>query len=240
MENDRRLDAITAAIDLASVAAAPAFGAVLIAQFDDPRGINAIWPAIAFIGFCVAIWLVRRLQPEGQNALGPEQSIAKPAAWAGMSTIVGTVLLLVAMGHVAGGVGAGFDEVGDVAGFVLAWVVVAILFTPLGLLWAGEPKPLREDRRLHGEVGVLIAADLTMLIMIAYFEWVMHSMPGFGEQGPMPAIGLIGLPIGIVAFLLMCGAPRLLLLARRFSWVGAASLVVSTGWYLISSFYFWW
>jgi hypothetical protein len=237
-ETDRRLDVATAAIDLASVATAPALGAFLIAQFGDPRGINAIWPAIGLIAFCVAIWLVRRLQPEGQNALGPEESISKPAAWAGMSTIVGTVLLLVAMGHVAGG--GGMPNLSGFVGFLLSWVVVAVLFTPLGLLWAGQPKPVREERRLPAEVGVIVAGDLTMLIMVAYFEWVMMSMPGFGEQGPMPAVGLIGLPIGIVAFLLMCGAPRLLLLGRRFSWVGAGSLFASTGLYLIDAFYFWW
>jgi hypothetical protein len=239
MTNERRLDMMTAAIDLGSIVAAPAVGTFLIAQFDDPKGVNAIWPALAFLCFCVAIWLVRRLEPEGQNALGPEESISKPAAWAGMSTIVGTVLLLVALGHVAGG-GSGMGVLDGFVGFLLSWVVVAILFTPLGLLWAGKPKPLRESRRLAGEVGVLVAGDLTMLIMVAYFEWVMMAQPGFGEQGPMPAIGLIGLPIGIVAFLLMCGAPRLLLLARRFSWVGGASLFVSTGWYLIDAFYFWW
>ncbi|MFV8749990.1 hypothetical protein ACNOYE_05540 [Nannocystaceae bacterium ST9] len=56
----------------------------------------------------------------------------------------------------------------------------------------------------------------------------------------MPAVALIGLPIGIVAFQLMCGAPRLLTLAREFSWERAGSLVASTGWYLVSSFHGWW
>ncbi len=237
----RRLDLITAAVDLTAALVEPVFGAWLLAQFSEPRGVNAIWPALGLLGFCVAIVLVRRLQPEGEpNPLAPDPSIRDPTAWLGISTIVGTVLLLVAMANVSGdGLGEAFGAGGGVLGFVLAWVVVALLFTPLALLWVGDATPIRESRRPHAEVAALVASDLTMLIMVAYWEHLMISIPGFTEQGPLPAVALTGLPIMIVAFLLMCGAPRLLLLTRRFSWIGAVSLVASTGWYLVSSFYGW-
>jgi hypothetical protein len=238
---DRQLDWITAAIDLVAAVAAPVFGAWLVEQFREPRGQNAIWPLLGWCCFCGAIMLVRRLQPAGEpNPLAPDPSITKPASWVGMSAIVGTSLLLIAMAIVSGaGVGAVFDGSG-VLGFLLSWVVVAMLFTPLALLWVGEPKPVSEQRRTQAEIAVIVASDLAMLIMVAFFEFVMFSQnPELATQGPMPAIALIGLPIAIVAFLLMCGAPRLLLLTRSFSWVGAGSLVVSTGWYLISSFYGW-
>src|SRR5690349_13251962 len=107
---DFRLDAITAALDLVSTIAAPVFGAYLVEQFGDRRGVNAVWPLLGWICFCGAIWLVRRLQPAGeQNPMAPDPSITKPASWLGMSTIVGTVLLLTAMAYVSGeGVGAVF------------------------------------------------------------------------------------------------------------------------------------
>ena len=237
---DRRLDVITMGIDLAAGVAAPVFGAYLVEQFGDPRGINVIWPALGWVCFCGAIWLVRRLQPKDKpNPLAPDPSITTPAAWVGMSTIVGTTLLLVAMAVVSGaGIGAVFQK--GAIGFLLSVVAVALLFAPLGLLWAGEPKPIPASRRLHAEVVVLVVSDLCMLIMVAFWEFLMISQnPEMADQGPMPAIALIGLPIAIVAFLLMCGAPRLLLLTRSFSWVGVACLVVSTGWYLVSSFYGW-
>jgi hypothetical protein len=236
----RQLDWITAAIDLAAAVAAPVFGAWLVEQFGEPRGVNAIWPLLGWCCFCGAIMLVRRLQPAGEpNPLAPDPSITKPASWVGMSAIVGTSLLLIAIAIVSGaGMGAVFE--GGVVGFVLSLVVTAMLFAPLALLWVGEPEPIGEQRRTHAEIAVLVASDLAMLIMIAFFEFLMYSQnPELATQGPMPAIALIGLPIAIVAFLLMCGAPRLLLLTRSFSWVGAGSLVLSTGWYLISSFYNW-
>jgi hypothetical protein len=237
----RRLDLITAGIDLAASLAAPVFGAYLVDQFNNPRGVNALWPLLGWVCFCGAIMLVRRLQPGGEaNPLAPDPSIAKPASWVGMSTIVGTTMLLTAMAYVSGeGLGAVFEGSG-VIGFLLSWVVVAMLFTPLGLLWAGQPEPIRESRRLHAEIGVIVISDVCMLIMVAFWEYLMFSqVPDLAQQGPMPAVALIGLPIAIVGFLLMCGAPRLLLLTRHFSWVGAASLVASTGWYLVSSFYGW-
>ncbi len=236
---DHQLDVITAAIDLAAALAAPVFGTYLVAQFGDPRAVNVLWPVLAWMCFCGAIMLVRRLQPKGEpNPLAPDPSITTPASWVGMSTIVGTTLLLVAMAVVSGGgLGGVFD---GVIGFLLSLVACALLFTPLALLWAGEPTPIRESRRLHAEIAVLVVSDSSMLIMVAFWEHLMFSQnPELAEQGPMPAVALIGLPIAIVAFLLMCGAPRRLLLTRQFSWVGAASLFVSTGWYLVSSFYGW-
>ncbi len=110
----------------------------------------------------------------------------------------------------------------------LGLLACVAIFLPLGLLVAGEPRPLRNHLGV-AELSILLVSDFVALVGASLFEFSMRTAPLHGEPHPMFYVGLL---IMVPLFLLVYGGPRLLLLQRRFSWLAAGSLVVSTAWYL--------
>lgn len=235
--SDRSRDLLVVSIDLASSVSEAWTCAALRASFGAGRALNAAFPLFGLVCLCVAIVLARRLSHD-RRAFVPDQSIAKLGSVVGISTLLGTVMMLVAMGHLGFSGGGSSSEVPGWVGWFVSLGVAGALFTPAALLWVGRPRLISgRGRRLRAEALLLVASNVTALILISYFEWLLLDVRGLAGQGGLPPVALVGLVILVPTFLLLCGAPRLLLLARRFTWIGLLSLLASTTWYFVEGFF---
>jgi hypothetical protein len=232
---DRSRDLLVVTIDLASAVTGTWACDALRAAFGAGRAAAALFPLLALVCLCVAIALARRL-PHDRRAFAPDPSIARPGSLVAISTLLGTVMLLVAIGHLGFSGGGSSSSVPGWVGWLLSLVVAGALFTPVALLWVGRPRTITgRGRRLRAEALLLSASNVTALILVSYFEWLILDVRGLGQR--LPPVALAGLVILVPTFLLLCGAPRLLLLARRFSWIGLLSLLASTTWYFVEGFF---
>ncbi len=229
-------------VDLGAALVARPLGHYLRHAFSHPALSNAIWFALAYVAFCAAIWLARRL-PHDQDAFASEPSLRRPAGWSALSVMLGTVTLIFAAPHVSLGqtrltLPPGFFyKLLEILG---GWLVVALIFLPLVLAWAGTPEPLARHKRGLGELLALVLSAATFVVTKSYFEWLMLDQPGSDASALDPRViwSWVAIVFLVPLFLVMFGGPRLVLLARRFSLLEAVILVASTALYFLSGFAF--
>ena len=231
-------------VDLASWLLAPFAIHALHRAFDQPRLLNGVWPALAYLGFCLTLYLARRL-PYEKRASPHHPEATSPRGvfglFAATSIMVGTVLLLFAVPWVAGGAARSVfaffhaSSAGEALGFAAGCVALALIMLPLHLLWQPKATPIGRHVR-YAELTVAALGDTVLVVMTALWEWVLAAA-STGTEDESNWVAIIAFAVIMpIPHLLIFGGPRLLLLSRRFSWGALAMLYATTGWYFAGGF----